>query len=287
MNDPLLPQHREHSREFEQLRFVYPVLSRRSHGLSLGVNLNPDKICNFDCIYCQVDRRSDTEAVFVEQPRLIAEIDGMLDRIQSGRIFQDPGFDSVPPALQRLNDIAFSGDGEPTSYRNFAEIVEQVACCKRQYGLESVRLVLITNASLFHRENVKRGLEILDRNQGQIWGKLDAGTEEYYRRIERTPIPLQRILDNLLDAARLRPIVIQSIFMRINGKPPDHAEITAYIRRLNDLTRDGGRLELVQIYTIARRPAEISVTALSNQEIDRIADRVRSETGLNTAVFYG
>ena len=58
--------HTQHQRSFEWNRFVYPVLSRRSKGLSVGVNLNPDKICNFDCIYCQVDRRTESEVRFVE-----------------------------------------------------------------------------------------------------------------------------------------------------------------------------------------------------------------------------
>ncbi|GIS62123.1 MAG: hypothetical protein CM1200mP2_43480 [Planctomycetaceae bacterium] len=61
-----LQQHRHHPRTFHDNRFVYPVLSRRSHGLSVGINLNPDKICNFDCIYCQVDRTSQAETRFVE-----------------------------------------------------------------------------------------------------------------------------------------------------------------------------------------------------------------------------
>ncbi|MCH8853818.1 MAG: radical SAM protein, partial [Planctomycetes bacterium] len=46
----------DHSRNWKENRYVYPVISRRSHGLSIGVNLNPDKACNFDCVYCQVDR---------------------------------------------------------------------------------------------------------------------------------------------------------------------------------------------------------------------------------------
>ena len=57
----MLPLHTQHERRFEANRFVYPVLSRRSKGLSLGVNLNPDKVCNFDCIYCQVDRTTTSE----------------------------------------------------------------------------------------------------------------------------------------------------------------------------------------------------------------------------------
>jgi sulfatase maturation enzyme AslB (radical SAM superfamily) len=49
---------RDHSRAHANYLYVYPVISRRSRGLSIGVNLNPDKVCNFDCIYCEVDRRT-------------------------------------------------------------------------------------------------------------------------------------------------------------------------------------------------------------------------------------
>ena len=46
-----------HDRVWQANRYVYPVVSRRSKGISIGVNLNPDKVCNFDCIYCCVDRK--------------------------------------------------------------------------------------------------------------------------------------------------------------------------------------------------------------------------------------
>ena len=55
----ILNAHRQHPRRFEDFKFVYPVLSRRAHGISIGINTNPDKVCNFDCIYCQVDRTTE------------------------------------------------------------------------------------------------------------------------------------------------------------------------------------------------------------------------------------
>src|ERR1700681_1105897 len=106
-----------HERTFEHFRFVYPVLSRRSGGISIGVNLNPDKVCNFDCIYCQVDRPRQSETTFVEMPALLAELDAMLGLAASGKFFATEKFATVPERLRRLNDIAFSGDGEPTTYR--------------------------------------------------------------------------------------------------------------------------------------------------------------------------
>jgi wyosine [tRNA(Phe)-imidazoG37] synthetase (radical SAM superfamily) len=249
--------------------------------------LNPDKVCNFDCIYCQVDRRSEAETKFVEMDRLIAELDHMLRFVSSGEIYRDPHFADVPTPLRRLNDIAFSGDGEPTTFRNFDELMRTAADLKKQHNLPGVKMVLITNASMFHRPVVKAGLEILDQNNGEIWAKLDAGTNAYYQLVERTKIPFQQVLDNIQAAARLRPLVIQTLFMRIENEPPAAEEIAAYIDRLNEIIKAGGELKLIQIYTIARPPAESFVTPLSDLELDAIADWVKKETGLNVERFYG
>lgn len=281
------PLHTQHPRTFEANRFVYPVLSRRSGGISIGVNLNPDKICNFDCVYCQVDRTTQSETRFVELEQLLAELDAMLRLVASGQLFEHPTFSDVPADLRRLNDIAFSGDGEPTTYRNFDQIIARCAEVKQAHGLSDVKMILITNASMFHRPHVQRGLKILDANQGEIWAKLDAGTDEYYHLIERTAIPFQRILDNITSAARVRPIVIQAIFMRVHGEPPPPAEQQAFCDRLLEISAAGGQIKLVQIYTIARPPTEAYVAALSTAEIDALADLVADRTGIPTARFYG
>ncbi len=279
--------HQLHERSFDANRFVYPVLSRRSRGLSIGVNLNPDKVCNFDCIYCQVDRTRQSETEFVETDGLLAELGEMLDLAASGEIFRTAKFRDTPAHLRRLNDIAFSGDGEPTTYRNFDEIIAACAAQKRARGLDDVKLVLITNASMFHRPHVQRGLAILDANNGEIWAKLEAGTPEYFQLVDRTPIPFQQILDNIAAAARVRPLVIQALFMRVAGEPPSEAELEAFCDRLNEITATGGQLKLVQVYTVARRPAEDFVASLSDAEVDAIVALVRQRTGLVAEAFYG
>jgi wyosine [tRNA(Phe)-imidazoG37] synthetase (radical SAM superfamily) len=276
-----------HPRNFEANRFVYPVVSRRSGGVSIGVNLNPDKVCNFDCIYCQVDRVSAAETKFVDLAQLLDELDHVLSLVTSGELFVHPRFTATPPHLRRLNDIAFSGDGEPTTYKNFDEIIASCAEVKRRHRLDDVKLVLITNASMFHREGVVRGLELLDANNGEIWAKLEAGTEEYYKLVERTTIPFRQVLDNITAAARVRPLVIQALFMRVNGDPPPPAELEAFCDRLNEITAAGGKLKLVQIYTVARRPAESYVTPLSDAEVDAIVALVKQRTGLEAKAFYG
>jgi wyosine [tRNA(Phe)-imidazoG37] synthetase (radical SAM superfamily) len=279
--------HTDHARLFESNRFVYPVLSRRSGGISVGVNLNPDKVCNFDCIYCQVDRRSQSETRFVEMSGLLDELRTTLKLVTSGTIYETAKFRGLPPRLRRLYDIAFSGDGEPTTYKNFDEIIAECAEVKRDAGLDDVKMVLITNASMFHRPHVQRGLEILDRNNGEIWAKLEAGTDAYYQLIERTPIPFRQILDNITAASRVRPLVIQSLFMRVNGDPPPAAELKAFCERLNEITAAGGQLKLVQIYTVARRPAESYVAPLEDAEVDAIVELVRRRTALQAIGYYG
>jgi wyosine [tRNA(Phe)-imidazoG37] synthetase (radical SAM superfamily) len=283
----VLKTHTDHARSFHANTFVYPVLSRRSRGISIGINLNPDKICNFDCIYCQVDRRSAAETHFVATARLLEELEAMLDLVQTGELYHDPKFADVPEPLRRLNDIAFSGDGEPTTFANIDAVVAAVAAIKQRRGLDTVKLVLITNASMFHRLAVVRALATLDANQGEIWAKLDAGTSEYYHLIDRTPIPFARILRNLQAAAQVRPLVIQSLFMRVNEEGPSPLEIAAFCDRLIELRAGGGAIDRVQVYTIARPPTESYVTPLDPADVDAIAAAVRGHVNVPVEAFYG
>jgi hypothetical protein len=54
---------------------------------------------------------------------------------------------------------------------------------------------------------------------------------------------------------------------------------------LNATGAAGGRIKLVQVYTVARGPAETWVAALSNREVDATADQVRRRTGLRQKRF--
>lgn len=283
----VLPLHTQHQRRFEANRFVYPVLSRRSAGISVGVNLNPDKVCNFDCIYCQVDRTSQSETRFVAMDQLLYELEATLQFAASGEIFEHDKFRDTPAEFRRLNDIAFSGDGEPTTYKNFDEIIAACAQVKQRLGLDAVKMVLITNASMFHRPHVARGLEILDANSGEIWAKLEAGTEAYFKLIDRTSIPFRQILDNISAAARVRPLVIQALFMRVSGQPPSQTELESFCDRLHEITAAGGQINLVQVYTVARKPTESYVAPLADAEVDAIVELVERRTGIAAKAYYG
>lgn len=275
----------DHRRELDQNRYVYAVLSRRSGGVSIGVNLNPDKVCNFDCIYCQVDRTTPGRYRKVDLRILEDELRDILTRAKGGELFDHVPFSGIPKGLRQVKDIAFSGDGEPTTYPRFKEAVELAIRLKQEMGVGHLKVVVITNATMFHRPKVKEALALLDRHNGEIWAKLDAGTEEYYHLVDVTTIPFRRVLDNILDAARRRPVVVQSLFMRVHGVGPDKKEIGAFCDRLRELVERGGKISLVQVYTVARRPAQPYVTPLSNAEVDGIAEAVR-QIPLPVATFY-
>ena len=276
-----------HDRLYRDNRFVYPVWSRRARGISIGINLNPDKVCNFDCVYCQVDRATPPEVRTVDEARLGEELRAVLRHGRDGSLLLRPEFASVPEAQRVLRDITFAGDGEPPSYPNFPGVVRDVIRIKREEGLPALPIILLTNATLIDRPRPREAMRLIDEDGGQFWLKLDAGTEPYYRMIERTTIPFRKVLDNILEAARLRPVVLQSLFMKVRGEGPPPEEIQAFVDRVAEILAGGGRISLVQVYTVARPPAESWVTPLADHEVDAIAASIRARIpGLAVETYY-
>jgi wyosine [tRNA(Phe)-imidazoG37] synthetase (radical SAM superfamily) len=276
-----------HPRSYRGSTYVYPVLSRRARGISIGINLNPDKICNFDCIYCQVDRTTEPRVRRVDEERLRLELVALLREARSGVLFERPEFRSVPEPLRIVRDITFAGDGEPPSYVNFKGVVEDVLAIKKAEGFGDLKVILLTNATLIDRPRVKEAMRLMDRDHGEFWLKLDAGTEDYYRLVDRTTIPFAKVLANILDAARERPVVLQSLFMQVRGQGPAPDEIAAYCDRVSEIVSGGGRVSLVQVYTVARPPAETFVAPLADPEVERIAEEVRRRVpSIPVETFY-
>lgn len=277
---------RDHTRVYKDFTYVYPVISRRSGGLSIGINLNPDKHCNFDCVYCEVDRKTPGKTSVVDLAQLRQELTALIHFARDGGLAREPKFDEIPPALTRTpRDIAFSGDGEPTMLHHFDECVRVAAEVKRAEGLAATKLVLITDAAGLDTGSVKRGLEIMDANQGEVWAKLDAGTEGYYKLVNRTTVRLDRILHNLLVTARARPIIIQSLFLRMHGQPMPPEELAEYCFRLEELVHDGAQILEVHLYTIARPTPEPFCGKLTKAELEAMAATVRERTGLKVVTF--
>jgi hypothetical protein len=95
------------------------------------------------------------------------------------------------------------------------------------------------------------------------------------------------VLENITFVAQMMPIVIQAMFLKLHGEPPAMPELEAFCERLNEIVRAGGRIKLVQVYTVARRPAEDYVSALSDVEVDAIVDLLNRRTNLPAEPFYG
>jgi len=286
----LTDAHKDHPRNFHGANWAYPVLSRRSRGISVGVNLSPQQNCNFNCLYCQVCRQQHTPAepdAGFSIEALEKQLTQILQTVISGQLYSAPPFDQTPPALRRLNDIAFSGDGEPTASPYFPQACTLITRVKQNLALNNVKIVLITNSSLLHQPEIIQSLDLLDKHQGQIWAKLDAGTEQFFRFINRTDIPFSQILDNILQTARRRPIIIQTLFARFNNTPTSPDEVNAYIDRLAHITESRGHIANIQLHTIARHPADTRVTPLSPDELDRIVNQITTRLNIPLEKFYG
>ena len=275
-----------HSRSFKENRYVYPVLSRRSKGISVGINLNPDKVCNFNCIYCQVQRNGSAPGISVDISQICRELAETLELIKTGKIFLIPPFDKVPPELRHISDIAISGDGEPTMFPGFYEVVQEVLKIKEEWEERGhFPLVLISNSTGLNRPKVQDAIDLIYKNNGEVWLKLDAGSEDFHKKVSGSDIPLKVIIQNIKSVAIRHPVVIQSCFFRIDNSPFPISEIEDYCLLLKEIVESGGKIRLIQIYTVARPPREDYVSPLSQNELNFIADKVHELTNIPTEIY--
>jgi wyosine [tRNA(Phe)-imidazoG37] synthetase (radical SAM superfamily) len=270
-------------RDFLDNRFVYAVVSARARGLSVGVNMNPDKNCNFRCVYCEVHRNGEVrEDLDVEV--MAAELKKTLAVVRAGRLRERPWYHSLPDELLQLRHVALSGDGEPTLSPKFAEALQAVVHVRALAGYPFFKLVLITNATGLDLPHVQEGLKYFTRSD-EIWAKLDGGTQAYLNRVNQAETPLEKVLSNILMQGRQRPLVIQSLFPAIGGEEPPLEEIEEYARRLLELKDAGADISLVQIYSATRPSANSNCGHLPLRALSRIAQTVRQVTGLKAEVF--
>ncbi len=271
------------ARNFFGNRFVYCVISQRAGGLSVGINVNPDKRCNFDCVYCEVDRTTRGGPARLPVAAMLAELEKLLAVVNAGRL-EGLGNALSPGGPLTFKEVALSGDGEPTLSPNFREIIEAVEGLRARRVFPSFKIVLITNGAGLHLPQVRTGLAVLNRGD-EIWVKLDVGTQAGMERVNRTEIPLEDVLKNIHELGMQRSIVIQSLFPLVDGEEPSPGEIDAYVDCLLELKEAGTRISLVQVYS-AHRPAMDSACAhLPLKSLSRIARTIRDRTGLNAEVF--
>jgi len=271
-------------RDFLDNRFVYVVVSSRARGLSVGLNLNPDKQCNFNCVYCEVRRDEPPREPSLKIEVLEAELKHTLAFIRDGRLRERPWYHGVPDELLQLRHVALSGDGEPTFAPYFAEAVQAVVHVRALGGFPFFKMVLITNATGLDQPQVQAGLRAFT-HADEIWAKLDGGTQAYLNKVDGLKEPLEKILANILRIARQRPVVIQSLFPALDGEEPPIEEIEQYAQRLKELKADGAQIPLVQIYSATRPTPNSACAHLSLKSLSRIAQTVRQVTGLKAEVF--
>lgn len=272
------------ARDFLGQRLVYSVVSPRARGLSVGINLNPDAACNFDCVYCEVNRSKPRHGRRFDTTVMAAELAQTLELVHSGRLRERPGYRNLPEDLMQLRHVALSGEGEPTLCPQFSEAVDRLIHLRTCGRLPWFRLVLITNASRLDQPAVVAGLSQFTARD-EVWAKLEAGTDAYALRINRPDCTLERIVANILQLARQRPVIVQSLFPIFRNEAPPEAEISAYLQRLLELKEGGAQIPLVQIYSATRPSAHSECAHLSLRALSQIARRVRDVTGLVAEVF--
>lgn len=274
----------DHDRRRAGLTYVYPVVSRRAHGVSIGVNLNPNDACNWRCVYCQVPGLTFGRAPDIDLDRLDRELDMMLRLACTKEWMRD----NVPAEARTLRDVAISGNGEPTSSRQLADvigIIERVVAAHQLAG--KVDVVLITNGSLVHQRRVRDALGRLAATGGEVWFKLDGGTDALLARLNGNRAGAGRARANLMIAARGCRTWVQTLALDFGGPTLVGAEEDAYCALLNDVRAAGAPLAGVRLYGLARpsqQPEASLLLPLPAGELEALGRRIARKTGLDVRI---
>jgi wyosine [tRNA(Phe)-imidazoG37] synthetase (radical SAM superfamily) len=271
----------DHRRDSAGLLYVYPVISRRAGGVSIGINLNPNNACNWACVYCQVENLTRGGPPPIDLDRLEGELAGFLDDALNGDFMQR----QVPPEARRLMDVAFSGNGEPTSAAEFSEAVGVVGKVLERFSQKGKLVVrLITNGSLMHRSEVQSGIRHLAELGGEVWFKMDRATAEEVAEINNISWQPAKMAKNLEICAALAPTWVQTCWFALDGTAPSDVSQSAYC----DLLRPfAGTLSGVHLYGLARpslQPAASRLKALPVDVLEGFARRIEKETGIPVIV---
>ena len=264
------------------MTYVYPVVSRRAGGVSIGVNLNPNQACNWRCVYCQVPNLTRGAGPPVDLARLRAELDALLGAAQDGDWLEA----NAPEGMRRLTDVALSGDGEPTTSPDFDAALEVVGEALAARGL-ALPVVLITNGSQVHKPEVQAGLARLAALGGRLWFKLDAGTEQGRARLNDVSVPQARVEESLVTAAALCPVRLQVMWLALDGEGPSAEEQDAWIVAVRRAQERGAVLVDVLLYGLARpslQPEATRLSALPREDLDAFATRIERELDLPVRV---
>lgn len=267
----------EHNRDVVGLRYVYPVISRRAGGVSIGINLNTNNACNWRCVYCQVPDLKLGSAPPVDMALLEHELRDFIGELLHGSFMQT----RVPDELRRINDIALSGNGESTSAAEFLQVIELIARLREELELPAtVKLVLISNGSLMYRDSVQQGLRLMSRLNGEVWFKLDRASAAGMAKINATHTRLEKVRKNLLTAINCCPnIWLQTCWFAMDGEAPVRQDEDDYLEFVNSLIAKGINISGVLLYGVARPSMQAEagrLQALTLPQMEAFAARIRA-----------
>ncbi len=272
----------DHSRELSGLRYIYSVISRRAGGLSIGVNLNVNNACNWQCIYCEIPNLTRGIPPPIELDLLEQELRFFLNEI----IYGDYMEKNVSLEDRHLKDIAFSGNGEPTSADEFPEVISIIEKILSEFNLlHKIKIRLITNGSLMHQTSVIKSVGMLKEMNGEVWFKVDAATEESIKTINQVNLKPHQILERLKNSANVCPTFIQTCIFTIDGKGPSKKDIDAYVELINEVK---SIIQGVHLYGLARpslQPQAKNLGRIDEEVLQNIAKELRS-LNITTTVSY-
>ena len=272
----------DHSRELSGLKYIYSVISRRAGGLSIGVNLNVNNACNWQCIYCEIPNLTRGTPPPIELDVLEQELRFFLNEIIHGDYMEK----NVSLEDRHLKDIAFSGNGEPTSAEEFPEVISIVKKLLEEFNLlHKIKIRLITNGSLMHQASVIKSVEMLKEMNGEVWFKVDAATEESIKTINQVNLKPHQILERLKNSANVCPTFVQTCIFSINGNGPSEKDINAYIELINEVKSN---IQGVHLYGLARpslQPQAKNLGRIDEEILQDIAKELRS-LNITTTVSY-
>ena len=272
----------DHSRELSGLKYIYSVISRRAGGLSIGVNLNVNSACNWQCIYCEIPNLTRGSPPPIELDVLEDELRFFLNDLIHGDYMEK----NVAIDDRHVKDIAFSGNGEPTSAEEFPAVISIVEKILNEFNLlHKIKIRLITNGSLMYRASVLQSIAMLEKINGEVWFKVDSALEESIETINQINLKPKQILERLQACALNCPTFIQTCIFTIDGKEPDQKSIDAYINLVKEVKTT---IKGVHIYGLARPSLQPQANRIGRINLDVLENFAKEllKLGIPTTVSY-
>ncbi|TSA39117.1 MAG: radical SAM protein [Methylococcaceae bacterium] len=265
----------DHRSDIVGMRYIYPVLSRRAGGLSIGINFNTNNTCNWRCIYCQVPDLQRGVAPALDFGLLEEELKAFFSRVLHGDFFESF---NVIPEQRVIKDIAIAGNGEPTTLKELPEAIALIGKIATAMGiLPNAAFILITNGSLIHQPHVQQALTQLSHYNGQVWFKFDSATEAGRKLINNTGQSLSAAVENLILATKLCPTLLQICLIDYAGNGFSNTEHQAFVALLQAI-KQRCDLQTIMVYSLARtsqQPEAALIKPMPSSVLNAFAEDIR------------